>query len=55
MPSYWLGRGSLKVNDLVHASDDAAIEVNPNVEKVSNDLLHQEKTGEALVICNIKK
>ncbi|TYZ68281.1 hypothetical protein PybrP1_002937 [[Pythium] brassicae (nom. inval.)] len=34
---------------------EAAAADNPNVEKVSNDLLHQEKTGEALVICNIKK
>ncbi|GAB9477972.1 ABC transporter, partial [Globisporangium polare] len=51
-PSYWLGKSSQKVNDITHASDETVIDVNPNVEKVSDELLQQEKNGEALVIRN---
>ncbi|GAB9469596.1 hypothetical protein Gpo141_00006870, partial [Globisporangium polare] len=52
MPSFWFKKRSQKVSDMIYTREEAVIEINPNVEKVSDELLQQEKNGEALVIRN---
>ncbi|GLE03144.1 hypothetical protein PINS_up012023 [Pythium insidiosum] len=53
-PSYWRRKASPKVKDST-SPHEAIIDINPNVEPVGPELQQQERSGEALVIRNIKK
>uniref|UniRef100_K3W614 ABC transporter domain-containing protein n=1 Tax=Globisporangium ultimum (strain ATCC 200006 / CBS 805.95 / DAOM BR144) TaxID=431595 RepID=K3W614_GLOUD len=54
-PSFWCAKRTQKVNDVTQGVEEAAIDISPNIEKVGQELLQQERTGEALVLHNIKK
>ncbi|ETK86251.1 hypothetical protein F441_09243 [Phytophthora nicotianae CJ01A1] len=63
-PSYWMNAvrsrsSKSKVNDVANNvvnGSHAILDIqNPNMEEASEDLLHQERSGEALVIRDIKK
>ncbi|KAL3658018.1 hypothetical protein V7S43_017060 [Phytophthora oleae] len=61
-PSYWIralhAKGTSKVNDVANnvVGSHSILDIDsPNMEIASDELRHQERTGEALVIRDIKK